>query len=316
VPLEQYHIHAMALLTIYILCHNRPDYARQAISSILGQTCQAFTLVVSDNSSNDDVERMVTNEFPEIHYIRRFPMLKPLEHFNRCIAEAKSDYFCLFHDDDIMEPGFVESMEKCLHAYPTAIAIGCNAKIEKLGKLKSRACFWSFQKHELIDTPLGLARRYFSRAQSGSAPFPGYVYNRRLVGDQRLQVEGGKYADVIWLMGLARKGSIVWLNKLLMTYRFHGSNDSSTESLRDRLRLLGFLKLNMEIFDADLLQDYRRAFIYKKMLKAHAETHPERRRLAIAFLKNYRWTRYTRLDYYKAVAVRALAKLVATNDLR
>jgi len=29
-------------LTIYILCHNRPDYARQAIRSVLEQTSSNF----------------------------------------------------------------------------------------------------------------------------------------------------------------------------------------------------------------------------------------------------------------------------------
>jgi glycosyltransferase involved in cell wall biosynthesis len=302
---------AMESLTIFILCHNRPDFARQAISSVLGQTCRTFALVVSDNSSNDEVERMVSNEFPDVRYIRRSPMLESLEHFNRCIDEVRSEYFCLFHDDDVMSPDFVDVMLKILREYPAAIALGCNAKMERFGKLEARTCFRSISKHELINTPRDLARRYFSRAQSGFAPFPGYVYNRRLVGEIRLPVEGGKYADVTWLLNLAQREAIVWVNKPLMTYRLHESNDGNIESLRDRLRLLGFLKQNKEMFGAGLLQDYRCGFIYKKIVSSLAGTHPERHRVAVAFLNNYRWLRYARLEYYKALAVRALVKWVA-----
>ncbi len=301
----------MKFLTIYILCHNRPEYARQAILSVLGQVRQIFTLVLSDNSSNDDVERMVKSEFPDVRYIRRSPMLMPLEHFNCCIDEAQSDYFCLFHDDDIMDADFAETMEQYSRDFPAAIALGCNARMEKFGKLEPRTCFRSFRKHELITTPRNLAHRYFSRAQSGFAPFPGYVYNRRLVGEQRLPLEGGKYADVTWLLSLARKGTIVWVNKPLMTYRLHESNDGNIESLRDRLRLLGFLKQNKEIFGAGLLKDFRCAFIYKKIAKAHDVTHPKRYRMAVSFLNNYRWSRYARLNYYWALAVRVLVKWVA-----
>ena len=304
-------IYTMTPLTIYILCHNRPDYARQAILSVLGQTCHAFTLIVSDNSSNDEVERLVKNEFPEIHYIRRYPMLKSLEHFNRCIAEAGSEYFCLFHDDDVMSPDFVEAMSDCLRAYPAAIAFGCNAKIEKFDMLEKRTFFRSFRKYELIDTPRNLARRYFSRAQSGFAPFPGYIYNRRLVGDQRLPIEGGKYADVTWLLSLARKGQIVWVNKPLMTYRLHGGNDGSIESLRDRLRLLGFLKKNQSEFGAGVLKDYRYSFIYKRIQKACIGYACGRCRTVISFVHHYRWSRYARLDYYKALVIRVLVKWVA-----
>jgi GT2 family glycosyltransferase len=301
----------MPLLTIFILCHNRPDYARQAILSVLGQTSRAFTLTVSDNSSTDDVEHMVKNEFPDVHYIRRTPMLKLLNHFNRCIEEAHSEYFCLFHDDDVMSPDFVDVMMKCLQTYPAAIAFGCNARIEKLGKLEPRTCFRSFRKYEFIDGPRDLACRYFSRAQSGFAPFPGYVYNRRLVGDQRLPFEGGKYADVTWLLSLARKSNIVWINRSLMTYRMHESNDSNLESRQDRLRVLGFLKANRAMFGAGVLQDYRYSFIYKKIQKVCIGSRSRRCRTITAFVNNYRWSRYARLDYYKALIVRALVKRVA-----
>jgi len=299
----------MKFLTIYILCHNRPDFAREAIQSVIRQSCQSFSLIVSDNSSNDEVENMVKGEFPGIHYVRRTPMLKPLEHFNRCIDEAQTDYFCLFHDDDVMAPDFVETMAKCLTAYPKAIACGCNARIESFGKLEKRTSFRALRNYEMITTPRNLARRYFSRAQSGIAPFPGYVYNRQLVGDQRLSVEGGKYADVAWLLDLAGRGSIVWVTASLMTYRIHEKSDGGSESLRDRLRFFGYLKRNREVFGEGLLKDYR-SFVYKKILQAHTGPHAMRHRLAASYLKGYRLLRYTRPVFYRDLLLRTLVKWV------
>lgn len=301
----------MKTLSIYILCHNRPDSAREAIQSVIAQSCRTFTVTVSDNSSNDDVERMVKSEFPDIHYIRRSPMLKVSLHFNRCIEEANTDYFCLFHDDDIMSPEYVESMMQCARINPSAIAIGCNAIIESFGRQESRTSFRSFRDHELITNQCDLAARYFSRAQSGIAPFPGYVYNRCLVGDLRLPIDGGKYADVTWLLSLAVKGTIVWVNKPLMTYRMHASNDGSIESPRDRLRFLAYLKKNRAEFGEGIMKDYRCSFIYKKIQKACEDHSSIRYRTAISFLNYYRWNRYMRLDYYKALAVRVLVKWAA-----
>jgi glycosyltransferase involved in cell wall biosynthesis len=301
----------MAPLTIFILCHNRPDYARQAILSVLNQTSKAFTLIVSDHSSNDEVGRMVRAEFPEICYIRRSSALKHLEHFNLCIEEAQSDYYCLFHDDDLMSPNFVDVMSKCILAYPAAAAYACNAEIETNGKLGPRTSFRSFRKYELIDTPRNLAERYFSRAQSGIAPNPSYIYSRRLAGDQRFLVDGGKYADVTLLLDIVQKGPIIWINKPLMTYRMHESNIGNIESLRDRLRFLGYLKKNRAIFGEGLMKDYRCSFIYKKVLKKHPESHKKRCSVARAFLKAYPFSRYTRLECYRALAVRALVKWVA-----
>lgn len=299
----------MKTLTIYILCHNRPVDARQAILSVIRQDDQAFTLIVSDNSSNDEVEHMVKSEFPKISYIRRVPMLPALDHFNRCIEDAQSDYFCLFHDDDLMSPDFVSAMKKDMRDYPSAIAFGCNANIESFGKLGRRPSFRSFRSHELIASPRDLAMRYFSRAQSGIAPFPSYVYNRHKVGAQRIPVDGGKYADVTWLLNLAKTGQIVWINQSLMTYRMHASNDGNVESLRDRLRFLRYLKKNRLQIGDSVLQDYRCSFIYKRISKFEDVLRLNRRKVANSFLKNYRWSRYARLDTTMALVNRALIKL-------
>jgi GT2 family glycosyltransferase len=307
--IDQQDICSMKTLTIYILCHNRPDDARQAILSVIKQSDQSFTLTVSDNSSNDEVEHMVKSEFPGIDYVRRLPMLPALDHFNRCIEEAQSDYFCLFHDDDLMSTDFVSVMNKNMRDYPSAIAFACNANIENFGKLGRRPSFRSYRSHELIKSPHDLAMRYFSRAQSGIAPFPSYVYNRLKIGALRIPAEGGKYADVTWLLNLAKIGQIVWINQSLMTYRMHASNDGNVESLRDRLRFLRYLKQNRSQIGESVLQDYRCSFIYKRISKFEDSLRANRRHVANSFLKNYRWSRYARLDTSKALVNRALIKL-------
>jgi len=301
----------MQTITICILCRNRPEYARQAILSILEQTYKNFELLVSDNSSNDEVQNMMKREFPEVCYIRRAPPQELWEHINRCIEELRSEYFCLFHDDDVMKPEFVETVETYLRAYPAAIAFGCNAEVETCGKKEARNFFRSFRKQEVLTMPREMAERYFSRAQSGFPPFPGYVYNRSMIGDQRLPYDGGKYADVTWLLNLIRKGNIVWITKPLMIYRYHENNYGKTESVQDRLKFLAYLKSNRAEFGEGILKDYRYSFVYKKLLKTCENRSLIRCRTAASFKNYYRWNRYLRLDYYKALIVRALVKLVA-----
>lgn len=297
----------MSTLSVFVLCHNRPDSARQTLLSILEQTDKDFELVVSDNSSNEDVQHMVCAEFPQVNLRRRAPMLRQLEHFNCCIDEVKTDYFCLFHDDDLMHPDFVQRMKAVLNSNPEVVACGANALLESFGKIEPRTSFSSLGELEWIRSPRNLARRYFSRAQSGIAPFPGYVYCRRLVGEVRLPLEGGKYSDVTWLLSLAMKGPMVWLAKPLMTYRMHGGNDGSVESSRDRLRFLGFVKRYRSQLGKDLLADYRCSFIYKPLLSRET-TSSARRDLARNFLRRYGWSRYVNLSLYGALIRRAIIK--------
>ena len=298
----------MEKLSIYILCHNRPEDARQAVRSVLAQRDGDFTLTVSDNSSNDDVQRMMKTDFPEVLYVRRVPMLPALAHFNRCIDEAPDGYFCLFHDDDLMGPDFVAEVHASLQALPTTIALGCNAHIESFGQLQKKPSFLSSRNIETISSARDLAARYFSRAQSGIAPFPSYVYHKPQLGQLRFKLDGGKYSDVTWLLNLAMKGHIRWISKPLMTYRIHTSNDGATESRRDRLRFLAFIKKNRTMLGSEVLQDYRCSFIYKTFLKSADLSHPSRNRLAQAFVQHYRWARYARFDTYEALFKRALVK--------
>lgn len=295
-------------LTIYILCYNRPDFARESIQSVLAQTNQKFKLIISDHSSNDEVMDMVRNNFSDIRYIRRPKELKHLEHFNICIDEVETEYYCLFHDDDIMDPLFVHSMIECIRAYPDTAAYACNSYIETSGKVEPRLSFLSKRRYEAIDSPRNLAERYFSRNQSGIAPNPSYVYSRRLAGDQRFIVDGGKYADVSLLLDILLQGPIIWLNVPLMTYRMHGNNLGSVESLPDRLRFLGYLKKHRQIFGEDLLLDYRCSFIYKKILKNGKYLSSKRYRLAKKLLSTYGFERYTRFSTYRVLIIRLLNK--------
>jgi hypothetical protein len=236
-------------------------------------------------------------------------MLPAMQHFNLCIDEVATDYFCLFHDDDLMDSIFVHEMKKAVLTYPQAIALGCNAVVEVFGKPQATPSFLTRRAIEAIRSAPDLAARYFSRSQSGIAPFPGYVYNTRLVGRLRLPIDGGKYADVTWLLELARRAAMVWIRQPLMTYRMHASNDGNTESRRDRLRFLAYLKRNRSWLGEGILQDYRCSFVYKTLLKeAGTEAARQRRAVAQTFLTAYRWARYARSATYKALLERALVK--------
>jgi glycosyltransferase involved in cell wall biosynthesis len=295
-------------LTIFVLCYNRPDFARLSIQSIVQQSCQNFHLIISDQSTNNEVEAMVKSDFPNISYIKRSPSLKHLEHFNVCIKEVITDYYCLFHDDDLMGTNYVETMLQFIGDHPSAAAYACNAFIETNGKVEPRLSFISKNKYELISGPRDLAERYFSHNQSGIAPNPSYIYSHRLAGEELFIVNGGKYADVSLLLDILQKGAILWLNKPLMTYRIHGNNVGSIESIPDRLRFLGYLKKHKKVFGKAVLQDYRYSFIYKKILNSSQSSSSKRFGVVKNFLSLYQVSRYTRLSTYKTLVKRALVK--------
>ena len=288
----------MPELDIYLLCHNRPELAKKAIDSILQQKYQNFNLTISDNSTNDEMQTMVSSEYPNIRYIRRKPSVPAIDHFNQCLQDISLEYFCLFHDDDIMLPEYTESIHLFTQTYPETIAFGPNALIELNGKIEEKTSFSANTSSKSISTPQDLLKVYFGRYQSGIAPFPGYVYKTKKIGSLKFTTLGGKYSDVIWLLQIIAKSPITWITKPLLMYNIHGDNDGLKESLNDRLKFLGFLKQNPSFSNKRLTADYR-FFIYKKVLGSKtAITHPRRIKRIRAFMRNYRLCRFFRFEEY------------------
>lgn len=298
-------------LDIYLLCYNRPEFAKAAIQSILNQRVSGFQLIVSDNSSDDRVARMVQADFPEVTLERRGNV--PVQaHINICIAEASADYFCLFHDDDLMGPDFVSEMRLASECFPDAVAIGANAwvlNVDKGTRMNSMSAIGTYQD---IASSKDLFRRYFGRYQTGIAPFPSYIYRTAVAGKERFPDAGGKYADVSWLLRLASLGRVVWVNKQLMDYHIHGGNDGLQESRRDRLSFLGHIKRCPNYVNPTGISDYR-YLIYKKIVavdKGKPAHHARTQRLN-QYIRWQRVRRHLRFSELPAMLRKHLLKCLA-----
>ncbi|MCR5883072.1 glycosyltransferase family 2 protein [Rhizobacter sp. J219] len=300
-----------ATLQLYILCYNRAELARQAIQSALAQTEKRFQLVISDNSTDGKTKAMVEAEFPHVDYRFRDPHLKALDHFNLCLAEATADHVCLFHDDDLLAPRYVERVLAAVARHPGVAAIGVNAWIAEEGRPERLSFSTRGAEHPVRDAAQ-LASHYFARYQIGIAPFPGYVYARASVDGLRFDPAEGKYSDVMWLLRVVERGGMVWVVEPLMTYRLHAANDSRQESIGDRLRLMAYFKRHEPIVGGNLLEDFR-FFVYKKALeldRARLRTlPPTRRETMMGYLKRYRCRRMGRFDQHLALLRRTRLRI-------
>lgn len=295
----------LVTIDIFLLTHNRPHQAFEAIKSIIAQDDCKYNLVVSDNSDDEtlgqiiEVHKNLYKQLSNITYRKRTPVVQAFDHFNMCLNETQSDYVCLFHDDDIMLPQFISCVRNAIAKYPNAVAYGANSLTEING-ITGKNFFTSNREYLINNSSRELLARYFARYQLGVAPFPSYVYRKSAIQGIRFDPRWGKYGDVTWLLSVACHGFIVWLNEPLMIYRLHDGNDSLTESRRDRLRFLSFLKRNIDIFSNGLLSDYR-FFLYKKNLPnlLHKNQNQKRATILRKYMSSYRIFRWVRLDHYE-----------------
>ncbi len=101
------------LVTIAIPTYNRAEgYLRQSLESVLAQTYQDIEVIVSDNCSPDNTERLAAEycrRDKRLTYFRQRQNIGPNSNFNFCLAKARGRYFLLLPDDDLIDPDFVET---------------------------------------------------------------------------------------------------------------------------------------------------------------------------------------------------------------
>ena len=97
------------LVTIAITTFNRADgFLRDAIASALSQTYPNIEVIVADNCSTDHTKELVESfQDARIDYVCHESNIGPYQNFNFCVERARGKYFCLLHDDDLMDPDFV-----------------------------------------------------------------------------------------------------------------------------------------------------------------------------------------------------------------
>lgn len=114
------------LVAIGLPTRNRAKYLPYAIDSLLNQTYKNIRLIVSDNASTDETQKLCESyakKDPRFVYIRQSIDIgqSPNATFalNQVIAAA--DYCMLASDDDIWDTRFIEACMKKLNADPQAI---------------------------------------------------------------------------------------------------------------------------------------------------------------------------------------------------
>ena len=97
-------------------------FLKDAIFSVLNQTYSNIELIIVDDCSPENIEKII-NEFNDsrIHYYRNTVNLgkeDPSKNWNKCLEYANGDFFALLCDDDTYEPTFVEEMLELSQEFP------------------------------------------------------------------------------------------------------------------------------------------------------------------------------------------------------
>lgn len=231
-------------LTIFIATYNREAYLPISINSVLNQTYQDFSLVILDNASQDRTTEVVAPFLKDqrVSYIRHEQNLGSCGNVNYAVTHCETDYFMIFHDDDIMLPHLVETQMKEMQSHSGYAIISANAfMIDDQGVCKNQAIF-----------DLGTERRLFSGSEylqhflryGSCVVCPMVLYRTAFMKEHALtfSLDAGPAGDQYMWFEIERCGGTVCvLNEVLLHYRKYQKQESTMFRLPMEYQLLNHL---------------------------------------------------------------------------
>jgi len=257
---------------------------RTGLTSVLQQTYRNLEIIIQDDSSNDECQKVIESMAdPRILYIRNTPSLGTLRNLRAGYLRCTGTYICTLNDDDVYAPTYIEQMVTALENNPS--------------------CCLAFSDHFIInergDTDLGatdINSRNFGRDKLSAGIYtstlkmallnksiPGMfaVYRRSIMDFSDFPDEVDAGYD-FWLTYLAvRSGLPICYNPERLTYyRVHA--DSQTSSFADpqrRIRSLTYdLYIHQRFYGDSRLQEIHPA-ISEHIAKVHMLTGTTRLRM-------------------------------------
>ncbi len=238
----------MSSVSIYILTYNRAEFLREAIESVLGQEYRDFNLYILDNHSEDNTSEVVGSFNDErIHYIRHKENIGGINNINFAMDHCKSDYYVIFHDDDVMLPNLIRDELNYLENNKDIAAV--SGQTESMMPIKENG-----------NTTHSLAEKCYSGNECWTEyfsvhhyfVFPSIMYRTTFMNEHniRLRADVGPCCDVVLYFDIERcGGAICELSNKVMNYRVHDGQDSSINKYPMHVKLFNFLSENEDYKD-------------------------------------------------------------------
>lgn len=111
----------------------KEKFLHKCIRSILVQDYENFELIIVNDASPDNLDRIV-NSFNDrrIRYYKNeknFGAENVVDNWNRCLSYAKGDFFVLMGDDDEMRPDYLSVFDRLIDKFPDLDVYHCRSYI-------------------------------------------------------------------------------------------------------------------------------------------------------------------------------------------
>jgi len=207
-------------VSAFVPCHNHAAFVGQTLRSIFGQKQFPDELLVIDDGSDDDSQKVIENALKDCPFpcelISR-PNKGLSATLNEAFAKTSGDYFAYLGSDDLWLPEFLAARVELLESRPDAVLAHGNAYvIDADGRIFESSADWQ----TYIDDN---ARPLLDRAV---APISSTVCHRRSILEKFNWNEASRLEDFEMYLYLSYEGKFAFDPRTLSSARMHGTNAS------------------------------------------------------------------------------------------
>jgi glycosyltransferase involved in cell wall biosynthesis len=211
----------------------RPTFLKQAIASVLTQGREDFDLLVSDDSGEDAVEKVVASFCDSrIRMVRTEGRVGGLENLRRIWEAADGDAVKILHDDDLLTPNCLPDLCLLLESNPSAPFIfGHRNIVAADGRVLESPRF--IQENRAVTlTQQQLAETQLPSCANRVGEFPNILINKAagVVWEDFAIYQGFELemlVDMALYLNASAKGAAVGLGRTVAHYRKHASQNST-----------------------------------------------------------------------------------------
>lgn len=300
---------ALPLVTIVIPTFNRPKFFRQALQSALNQTYRNIEVFISDNSTDDETERLVhAADDVRVRYVRHknFDANDNWD-FARSYNNPAAEFVNWLMDDDLFMPTKIERMVEVFRANPdVSLVTSLRHGIDADGKIFGTAQT-PFQSSGRM-SGLQAGRRLLTDYENFIGEPTAVLIRKKFLRDNDLcwhDDERGFFnlVDVSTWLQLLTQGDLYHIHEPLSCQRMH-AGIASEWVYTPPLVAVQWVKLLKAAWDEKFFlrteDDIRRAIL-------GWFEFPALRGLKKSLARNYRGAEVTTLERYFAMMARALS---------
>lgn len=223
--------------TFVICAYKESEYLEEVINSLLKQTLKS-NIMISTSTPNDYINKIAKKYDLEVFVNNGKTGIGA--DWNFAVSKAKTKYVTLAHQDDLYDSLYTEEVYNSVNKNSDMIMAFTNHKEIRNGKVVKKNINLIIKS--IMTFPITIFKRlkFFKKlilSFGNPISCPSVCLNTEVVGNRPFREDMNSNIDWgTWLDFANKKGSFVYLKKILVFHRVH-SNSTTSECINENKRV-------------------------------------------------------------------------------